>query len=131
MNAAPEIGRRLGGTGKWSPVVFTAAVHYKVATPLAQLDLFMAASEFIASAPPGSTVLVNCARGRSRSVALVIFHLMRTRRLSLRDAYVLVKTKRPFAGPSRHLQPQLQAMEMHLHGCQQSTLDGASQAGLK
>ncbi len=88
------------------------SIRYKVARPLEQLELFEEAAKAMQEAP--GTVLVNCARGRSRSVAVVLFFLIKYEHMTLAEAYCKVKAARPFAGPSRHLQVQLDAIELHL-----------------
>ena len=49
-------------------------------------------------------------------MAIVLFYLMKHEDMSLKEAYIHVKNKRPLAGPSKHLQPQLHAMEIALRG---------------
>ena len=92
-------------------------VHYKVRDTLSQRETFEKAADFIDSCRKANgKCLVNCARGRSRSVAVVLYYLMSRENMSLRDAYVIVKNIRPLAGPSRHLMPQLLALEIELRG---------------
>merc|ERR1711964_860042 len=51
----------------------------------------------------GQSVYVHCTAGVSRSATVVIFWLMRSRRMSLLDALKLVKAKRPAIRPFRFL----------------------------
>ncbi len=69
-------------------------------------------------------MVVNCARGRSRSVSVVLFFAMRHMDMTLREAYAHVKKIRPLIGPSKHLRPQLSAAEQHVRG--QVTLEPAT-----
>jgi hypothetical protein len=110
INCAPEL---LLPAHKGLMVV---SVRYKVAYQLEQLPMFETTAKAIHEA--GGAVLVNCARGRSRSVAVVLFYLMRYENMTLGEAYIEVKAARPFAGPSRHLQLQLDAIELKLFGKQ-------------
>jgi protein-tyrosine phosphatase len=43
---------------------------------------------------------VHCMRGRSRSSSVIISYLIKKKEMSLKDAYLLVKEKRPFIGKS-------------------------------
>lgn len=54
--------------------------------PLEQLTLFVDVAKKIKAAKgKGGNVLVNCARGRSRSVAIVLFYLMVEESLTLKE----------------------------------------------
>lgn len=59
-------------------------------------------------------VLVNCAVGMSRSPAFVIAYLMKTQKMSLRDAYRTVKSARPKINPNRFFMEQLEKYEVSL-----------------
>jgi len=54
---------------------------------------------------------VNCAVGMSRSPTFVIAYLMKTRKISLKDAYNIVKNARPKINPNRYFIEQLEAYE--------------------
>ncbi len=56
-------------------------------------------------------VLVNCAVGMSRSPSFVMAYLMKTKRMSLDEAFVHVKRARPKINPNRAFLAQLQAYE--------------------
>jgi protein-tyrosine phosphatase len=47
---------------------------------------------------PKETCYVHCMRGRSRSSSVIISYMMKKKEMSLKDAYLLVKQKRPFIG---------------------------------
>ena len=59
-------------------------------------------------------VLVNCAVGISRSPAFVIAYLMKTQKLSLNDAYRIVKRARPKIGPNEGFMSQLMVYEQSI-----------------
>lgn len=61
----------------------------------------------------GKVAFVHCMRGRSRSASTVIAYLMKENDMTLKDAYYLVKERRPFIGPHRHLKTQLIQLESH------------------
>lgn len=70
-----------------------------------------------------STVLVNCARGRSRSAAIVIGYLMRTNGMTLQEAYCHVKMARPFIGPHFPLRRELIRLEQKWLGVPETSLN--------
>lgn len=53
-----------------------------------------------AAAMPGAVTLVHCHAGSSRSGAVVIAFLMRTRRMSFADALRFVRARRPCVDPN-------------------------------
>jgi hypothetical protein len=55
----------------------------------------------------GHSVLVHCVQGRSRSAAIVLFHLMRTRRMHVHDALALLQRARPIVQPNMAFMTQL------------------------
>jgi hypothetical protein len=59
-------------------------------------------------------VLVNCAVGLSRSPAFVIAYLMKTKKMSLNEAYQTVKRARPKINPNSSFMRQLQEYEVFL-----------------
>ncbi len=115
LNCAPELHM----PPREQPRLTVFKIRYRVTNPLEQLALFEEAAKVVSEAQ--GKVLVNCARGRSRSVAVVLFYLLKFEKMTLRQAYIKVKTARPFAGPSRWLQTQLDAIELHLLGQQSFT----------
>ena len=83
---------------------------------MSQLEEFDDAAAFIGKAKEENGVVVlNCARGRSRSVAICLYYLMKYENMDLKEAYTFVKERREIIGPSRHLKPQLIAMEKKIH----------------
>ncbi|NXC85195.1 DUS28 phosphatase, partial [Cercotrichas coryphoeus] len=62
----------------------------------------------------GGRCLVYCKNGRSRSAAVCTAYLMRHRRLSLQDAFQVVKAARPVAEPNAGFWSQLQRYEEDL-----------------
>lgn len=69
------------------------------------------AQEGMATAVP---LLVHCVAGLSRSATVCTALLMRTRRLTLREAFLVLKTARPGASPNLGFFRQLQAFELTL-----------------
>ncbi|XP_031557306.1 dual specificity protein phosphatase 14-like [Actinia tenebrosa] len=61
-------------------------------------------------------VLVHCMAGISRSSSLVIAYLMKYKKMSLRDAYHLVKKKRPIINPNPRFWQSLVDYEKKLFG---------------
>ncbi len=60
----------------------------------------------------GERVLVHCAEGKSRSVALVVAYLMQRFQVSYDDAAAFVKARRPCADTK--FAPELRLYEQHL-----------------
>ena len=78
-------------------------------------DHFEAVSAFLLRAEQqGAGALVHCAAGVSRSSTLVIAHLMLARRMSLEQAYRLVKQRRSVICPNSGFARQLMALEQRL-----------------
>jgi protein-tyrosine phosphatase len=63
-------------------------------------------------------VLVNCAVGLSRSPAFVIAYLMKTKKMSLNEAYQTVKRTRQKINPNSSFMKQLQEYEVYLMSVQ-------------
>jgi len=59
-------------------------------------------------------VLVNCIIGKSRSAAIVISYLMRDQRLSLKQAFLFLRERRPFILPNDGFMTQLMKYELAL-----------------
>ncbi|KAI8819665.1 protein-tyrosine phosphatase-like protein [Fimicolochytrium jonesii] len=57
------------------------------------------------------TVLVHCVAGVSRSAAVVIAYLMKTRKMDLKSAFAFVMAVRPSIGPNEGFMHQLQLWE--------------------
>ena len=82
-------------------------------------------AKFIASAVDANhPVLVHCAQGVSRSVAVVAAYLMRHKGMRLADALALLKSRRKFCYPNIGFLLQLMEMETNL-GREQSVPDDA------
>ncbi|PAV87259.1 hypothetical protein WR25_15127 [Diploscapter pachys] len=62
----------------------------------------------------GGKVLVHCVAGVSRSASIVLAYLMKYRCRSLRDAYHLMKSKRPMVRPNIGFWRQLIAFEQNV-----------------
>lgn len=79
--------------------------------------LFNPACEFVDCAKrAGCRVMVHCVAGRSRSATLVIAYLMRSMRMTLIDAFFLVKSRRPIVFPNVGFWKQLMNEEVQLFG---------------
>ena len=61
-------------------------------------------------------MLVHCAQGRSRSATIVIAYLMTAKKMRLREAYDLVKRKRPQISPNPCYLKDLADLEFSLFG---------------
>jgi len=120
LNVAPELedSSTLGNNIIYKKLGIEDMVNYKDLTdPLLkrQFDNFEDAFKFIDSAKASKgKVLVHCMRGRSRSASVVIGYLMVRERMSLKDAYLHVKQKRPIIGPHSHLKQQLIVFESQI-----------------
>lgn len=99
VNCAAELG---GARAPLLPGVLRVdlAVAYRSSDASAQRAVFeKGAAAMVAARDANGRALVNCARGRSRSVAVVLYYLMRHEDMSLRDAYTTLKAARPMIGP--------------------------------
>jgi protein-tyrosine phosphatase len=66
---------------------------------LARSELFRADQARTHCEANKTRCLVHCARGRSRSATIILSWLVSRGGLSLHDAYLLVKRRRPIIGP--------------------------------
>lgn len=77
---------------------------------------FPAAIKFIDRArAQGSSVLVHCLAGVSRSVTITLAYLMQSKCLSLNDAFTQIKNKKSDISPNFHFMEQLHTFEIFLN----------------
>ncbi|TNV75434.1 hypothetical protein FGO68_gene13230 [Halteria grandinella] len=77
---------------------------------------FMECIEFIKriTEVEGKCILVHCAAGVSRSASVVIAYMMVSRKLKLKEAFTIVKEKRPCIRPNEGFMRQLEEFERDL-----------------
>lgn len=61
----------------------------------------------------GEKILVHCMAGKSRSVSIVMYYLMRKYMMDSKNAYLLIKSKREQAGPNSAFMDQLRYYDHH------------------
>eukprot|EP01127_Copromyxa_protea_P016205 TRINITY_DN477_c0_g1_i1.p1 TRINITY_DN477_c0_g1~~TRINITY_DN477_c0_g1_i1.p1 ORF type:complete len:134 (-),score=18.66 TRINITY_DN477_c0_g1_i1:32-433(-) len=82
-------------------------------TPLlTEMDKIFAV--FLKAVREGSGVLIHCQAGISRSASFVIAYLMKHHSMTLREAYFLVKEKKPDIQPNKGFMAQLVDYELSL-----------------
>jgi len=67
------------------------------------------------SQEPGNKLFIHCQLGQNRSASFVIGFLMKSRNLSLYEAYTLVKEKRQLIHPHKKYIEQLRQLDLKLH----------------
>ena len=67
--------------------------------------------KFIDQMKEDEVSFVHCMRGRSRSASIVISYLIFKKKITLKESYYLVKSKRKFIGPNGRLRSQLVDLE--------------------
>eukprot|EP00771_Trimastix_marina_P002302 gnl/Trimastix_PCT/3425.p1 GENE.gnl/Trimastix_PCT/3425~~gnl/Trimastix_PCT/3425.p1 ORF type:complete len:254 (+),score=45.81 gnl/Trimastix_PCT/3425:32-793(+) len=72
--------------------------------------------EMLARPEAEGGLLVHCHCGISRSSSLILAYLMSRQGMPLREAFDLVRSKRPFIHPNRGFFSQLIVLETRLHG---------------
>jgi len=83
---------------------------------------FVPASDFIEEArESGKSVLVHCSYGMSRSSSIVLAYLVRHQGMTLAQAFVHVKERRPVTSPNPGFMMQLVRFEQSLKG--KATID--------
>ena len=87
-------------------------------TPYARLGLYFdkCAKVIDDIRKQGGKTLVHCVAGVSRSASLCMAYLMRCKGMTLKDAYKLVKSKRPVIHPNPGFFRQLVEFEKFIHG---------------
>eukprot|EP00466_Bigelowiella_natans_P003345 jgi/Bigna1/142724/aug1.72_g17432 len=63
----------------------------------------------------GHGVLIHCQQGVSRSSTITIAYLMKSQKMSLMDAYITVKSKRPVVKPKKNFLRELQEYEKSMN----------------
>mmetsp|Transcript_11056 Transcript_11056/g.15330 ORF Transcript_11056/g.15330 Transcript_11056/m.15330 type:complete len:217 (+) Transcript_11056:336-986(+) len=63
----------------------------------------------------GHGVLIHCQQGVSRSSTITIAYLIKSQKMSLMDAYVTVKSKRPVVKPKKNFLRELQEYEKSMN----------------
>jgi hypothetical protein len=76
------------------------------------------------SSHPRWVVLVHCASGISRSVALVCHYLMRKELWSFQDSIQFIRTRHPAAAPNANFVQQLKTVDAQLHQQRREEADG-------
>jgi predicted protein tyrosine phosphatase len=77
------------------------------------------------TASPDNHVLVHCVQGISRSASVILYYLMLDEKMTLREAFDLLKERRPIAEPRPEFLDQLGAYECRLNGLDKPTLTTA------
>jgi len=88
-------------------------------------DLFPQTNAFIYDAVHvhKKGVLVHCAAGVSRSAAVILAYLMRHEGMTLREAFLFLRQKRPIVAPNDGFWKELGMYEEELHGKQTLTTE--------
>ncbi|XP_068149786.1 dual specificity protein phosphatase Mpk3 [Drosophila tropicalis] len=111
LNVTPDLPNEFEKSGIIKYLQIPITDHYSQDLAIHFPD----AIQFIEEArSANSAVLVHCLAGVSRSVTVTLAYLMHTRALSLNDAFMMVRDRKPDVSPNFHFMQQLQSFENQL-----------------
>ncbi|XP_036670977.1 dual specificity protein phosphatase Mpk3 [Drosophila suzukii] len=111
LNVTPDLPNEFEKSGIIKYLQIPITDHYSQDLAMHFPD----AIQFIEEArSANSAVLVHCLAGVSRSVTVTLAYLMHTRGLSLNDAFMMVRDRKPDVSPNFHFMQQLQSFESQL-----------------
>ncbi|XP_052902744.1 dual specificity protein phosphatase Mpk3 isoform X2 [Anopheles moucheti] len=114
LNVTPDLPNVFERDGQIRYLQIPITDHWSQAGDLA--NHFPDAIKFIDEARTnGCGVLVHCLAGVSRSVTVTLAYLMFARTLSLNDAFLLVRSRKPDVSPNFHFMQQLHSFEQQLN----------------
>ncbi|ETN64556.1 dual specificity phosphatase [Anopheles darlingi] len=114
LNVTPDLPNVFERDGQIHYLQIPITDHWSQASDLA--NHFPDAIKFIDEArSKGCGVLVHCLAGVSRSVTVTLAYLMFARTLSLNDAFLLVRSRKPDVSPNFHFMQQLHNFEQQLN----------------
>uniref|UniRef100_A0A8W7P739 protein-tyrosine-phosphatase n=2 Tax=gambiae species complex TaxID=44542 RepID=A0A8W7P739_ANOCL len=114
LNVTPDLPNVFERDGQIRYLQIPITDHWSQAGDLA--NHFPDAIKFIDEARSnGCGVLVHCLAGVSRSVTVTLAYLMFARTLSLNDAFLLVRSRKPDVSPNFHFMQQLHSFEQQLN----------------
>ncbi|XP_035790526.1 dual specificity protein phosphatase Mpk3-like isoform X1 [Anopheles albimanus] len=114
LNVTPDLPNVFERDGQIRYLQIPITDHWSQASDLA--NHFPDAIKFIDEArSKGCGVLVHCLAGVSRSVTVTLAYLMFARTLSLNDAFLLVRSRKPDVSPNFHFMQQLHSFEQQLN----------------
>uniref|UniRef100_A0A182NPF4 protein-tyrosine-phosphatase n=1 Tax=Anopheles dirus TaxID=7168 RepID=A0A182NPF4_9DIPT len=114
LNVTPDLPNVFERDGQIRYLQIPITDHWSQAGDLA--NHFPDAIKFIDEARTnGCGVLVHCLAGVSRSVTVTLAYLMFARTLSLNDAFLLVRARKPDVSPNFHFMQQLHSFEQQLN----------------
>ncbi|XP_058063440.1 dual specificity protein phosphatase Mpk3 isoform X2 [Anopheles bellator] len=114
LNVTPDLPNVFERDGQIRYLQIPITDHWSQAGELA--NHFPDAIKFIDEARSnGCGVLVHCLAGVSRSVTVTLAYLMFAQTLSLNDAFLLVRSRKPDVSPNFHFMQQLHSFEQQLN----------------
>lgn len=114
LNVTPDLPNVFERDGQIRYLQIPITDHWSQAGDLA--NHFPDAIKFIDEARTnGCGVLVHCLAGVSRSVTVTLAYLMSARTLSLNDAFLLVRARKPDVSPNFHFMQLLHSFEQQLN----------------